>query len=315
MPTIENIFLPGRKDFDRLKAYLTITMKSLDSKSVGFSKLGNLFTGYIQTLGDFGKSSIQALLKDKEKNLNKAISGFKKRIDKVKTSSTNLGLKGDDIFIFNTYVPNDFALNLVGDWQTQELLSTGKAFEGLVKTALGSIPAVGDLLRSQYNVLKNQMQFYNNIGLSPLEVKLFQPSFLETGLNFEFQPNNSKESENLIKLLNVLKQAVIPKSRDGEWYEYLALFDIELVVPENNRTNTESISNKKNKTIELFTIFKDLGMTNLNVTPMTGNNLNSAFRTDGSLHGAKISMSFTSVKKIYDEKETVSQRVDNILKG
>ena len=121
------------------------------------------------------------------------------------------------------------------------------------------------------------------------------------------------------KALRILKQGTIPNSKNGEWFDYPALFDIEVMIKEKDN-GVALVTNKHKSTTDLFTNFKDLGMASFNMTSDSGNNVDLKFREDGALQVYKVSMSFTSTKKYYEEpdngtseKMTVSKRIDKIM--
>lgn len=324
------LFFPQENSqrFNSLNAYLRIRMKTLNPKAKEFSTLFNQLKNVYDSLGDWAGNNVSKLLDSitketsKENNVTKTIENALTSLQKTKSESIlgRKGLQGDEIFVFNTYIPNDFAISLIGDWQTTELISTANIAKGVIDSALGVVKGVSggllgstaDLISNSYTTLKNQLQYINNAGLSPLEVKLFQPSFLDTGITFEFIPHSSQEADDILKVLSVFQQAQIPKSKDGEWFDYTALFDIELVVKENNGRE-KFISNKSNQTIDMFTYFKDLGLTSFNISPITSNNIDLKMKADGSFPGYRVTMNFTTVRKVMDRTDSVETRVKNIL--
>jgi len=304
------IQFPETNEFDKYTAYLRITMKSFTTNDSAWSNAGDLFGDYTGKVVDAGISIIKSITGGKDEL---AINDIAKTNVKRETGF-NLG-KNSEILIFETYIPADFGVSLTADWSSTELISTEKIVEAGIKgTAKGFGSTIGNFVNNQYGLVKNQLQYLSNQTLTPLEIKQFKPSFLDQTINFDFRPQNKSESIKIINALKMLKQGVIPNSKNGEWFDYPALFDVKVMLKENDGNGVPYIVNNPNsETTDLFTNFKDLGMTSFNMSSDSGNNVELKFRADGSLPVYKVSMSFTSTKKYYeDDGGTVSKRVSSI---
>jgi len=319
MASTPKLYFPNGNDFNDLNVYLEITMKALSTDTEGFSKLGSLMKNYTGNIVTSAWENAKGALSGKG-DFKKALSDITGALNDAKKLGKNgkeiKPLEGHEIFKFLTYVPSDLSLSLQGDWQSTQLISTAKVIETAVAGIGGALGGVvGSALSNQYTLLKNQIESFNNVGLSPFEIKLFQPSFLDQTLNFEFNPNNSESSFAIIKALNILKQGVVPKSADGEFFEFPALFDIKVKFNASAQQDIDSavVSNKGDKLLKLYTDFENLGMTTFSLVPISGNNSDLKAKYDGSFLGYKLSLSFTSTEKIFDREKTVQTRVKDIL--
>jgi hypothetical protein len=315
MTTPINIQFPTGVD-EKNRAYLEIKMKTLEQTKADIKNINLLMGDYKEKLKKASVSILDVLGSDSE-TINGLIDD--NIVDKKsgKDEITKNQLKGTDKLIFNTYIPADFGVSLSGNWEATELISQSKMLETLVtggSKLLGD--AVGGFIASQYTVLKNQLQYHSNMTLSPLEIKQFKPSFLDTTLNFDFVPKNKEESTNILKAMMMLKQGLIPSSTNGEWFTFPALFDVNVIIREKDDNGVEIINNDGNGKMDLFTNFKNLGMTSFSLTSNSGNNLDMKFREDGTLPAYKLSMGFTTVEKYYanDSEMSVSKRIDDIEK-
>jgi len=317
MPIKHKLQYPRESEFKKYRAYLKITMKTFKESSDGFANVKNMVDGY----GDKLKgvvSNIMSWIPGDDKKANILSSDEQNTLLSSKYKDTGYGSEG--VFEFETYIPADFGISLAGDWSSTELISTEKILETAIKGG-AKLFGVGSFVSNQYSLLKNQLQYNTNQALTPLEIKQFKPSFLDTTLNFDFRPKTRDEMIAVDKALRILKQGTIPNSKNGEWFDYPALFDIEVMIKEKDN-GVALVTNKHKSTTDLFTNFKDLGMASFNMTSDSGNNVDLKFREDGALQVYKVSMSFTSTKKYYEEpdngtseKMTVSKRIDKIMES
>jgi len=300
---------------DEYNAYLRITMKSLNTDEGAFSKFGSIYSGYIDKTVKVGSTIISAFTSGTSTELTKNINDVLNRSKEAK----DIGLTtGEDIMIFETYIPAGFGISLTGDWAVTEMMSTEKILSSVIKGGSSLFgQSAGNFVSNQYTLLKNELESKSNMTLTPLEIKQFRPSFLDTTLDFDFRPQSRKESELIMQVVKALKQGLIPNSKNGEWYDYPALFDIEVVI-KGSDNGVAMVSNKNKDSTDLFTNFKSLGMTSFNMTSDSGNNVDMKVREDGSLPIYKLSMGFTSTTKYFEKdtnesKNTVKKRVNSIL--
>lgn len=303
-----NVFIPSKGNgWEDLRAYLTIEVYTLDSSKI-FDRMKEIF----------GTDVLNKLTSEAPSKLTDIFSSFKDVIgdieETVKTAQFDVKLlpKGTTpTFTINTFVPNSYTLNLKASWDTIDLFGKTDAMAKGATSAVGLLSGTASkFLDSGYTAIKNHLQYYATTGISPAQVKIFKPEFLDRELEFTFIPESVQEVKDIVNTIKILKQCMIPQSSDGEIFTFPALFNIK--VNWNDRKGVVSTDDNFLKSI--FFDYEEMGLSSFEASSSGGDALDLRPHADGSLPEYKLSMSFTSVRRNYDPNKSVLSRIEEILK-
>lgn len=301
--------------FDELRAYVSIKMYLLKSGS-GLDKTAEIFSQALGSIIDETTNIGKDFIKNPGQftSIDYSLGKLTNLLKSVKNNKLDISLISKDdkeVFTFNTYIPAEMAMNMISDWAENDLLSkidlTAKGLTKLAGSLGGAAGIGGQAVMEQYESIKNHLQYYGAIGITPPAVKIFKPSFLDQQLDFEFIPESQEEANDLLIMMKVFKESQIPFSNDGEVFNFPAVFKME-VIPVG-----DIISNKQDTIADLFLKFENLGLSDFTVTALSGDHVDAKVKQDGKFPGYKVSMKFTTINRIYSN-ERIQDRIDKYLK-
>ncbi len=287
----------NQEQFDSLRAYLSISMYLLHS-GTGIDDLSKMFTDRSDVLA---KNETKTTT-DKTTFFSKLVNAGTSVVDTATdileqgTIATSL-IKPDanPVLIFNTYIPLDMALNMQSDWNEASLFSKVGLGESIVKSL--DFGLAGKLISNNIESIKNHLQYYSATGLTPPKVKIFEPSFLEQDLEFEFIPESKQEADEILLMIKVFKESQIPFSNDGEIFKFPAVFKMEV------NLNGDVVTNDGNTIEDMFLKFDNLGLTNITAVSMGEGHVDAKVKQDGKFPAYKVSMKFTMINKLYSTED------------
>jgi len=306
------ITIPSEIILNDMKAILTITIKTLDL-GTNMEELKKAFTGILGLNSNVTAESAWTDLK------SNAIDIGNKLLDNTKDYLSGSGASFNKILEIDTYVPANFGMQLIGDWQTKNLISIEPLIEKLATTGLKHLADANltSLLAMAYTNLKSTAEKLGNFSLSPRQTKMFNPEFASLDLDFIFKPDTKEESDNILFATKALRECMIPQSvLNAEAFMLPALIDIGIVFVESqigeDGVETQSVSsNNIDLTSSLFEHMKDLGMSKFSATGESGDNLNLAIK-DGKYASTKWSLSLTTIDKVF-KNTAVTTRIQEII--
>ena len=289
-------YFPNEKSF-KLPIYLEIKMKII--KDSNFKTIGNLLTNASKNL----KAKIASASATKDK-INAIVDTSNEESNSNNVNETkDLNNNMEEIFTFYTYVPKDFGVSLAASWEAGNfvgLTDTGNLIKKLISKGFGD---VGSFFSDKSTEIKNQAEYNFQAGLTEKQIKLFKPLFINKAITFTFQPNNSEDSLNLLKTAEILKQGVIPKSTNGQFYNFPATFDINVVLVDDSG----KVSTEINKITTLLNEFNNLGMTDFSFKQLESDQLDMKINSDGTPKSYNLSMTFTSIERLKSDQSTLER--------
>lgn len=307
--------------------YLRINMKTLDS-NFNMEKVANLLKEDLKTTAKYtllttGKiyenlpslSDVTNMVKKNQtttvnKHINTASESIFTEIGKgIEVKEIDVFKDSTVQFSLDTYIPHDFIINMIGEWETANI-STG--LQGLIQ--LGSkTPIVGGLLETVYNKVKNNLANASSTSINPKEIKIYKPTFSDFTLNFEYNPNSLQEAKDIENIVLLFKEAMIPTNNTNqEIFEYPAVFDIEIIV--NNDDEITTAETKTDKLFDHLTSKRTFGLVSFDGKPRNGENKDLQTRKDGRMMGWDLTMSFTSIQKTFRNSVSLSNRLTSLIK-
>ena len=313
----KTIKYPGDDEqFNDLRAYLNIRMYIPTSKG-SFSTISDMFVNVAEQLGGATFEIFEAGKKlvtngDFTDFVGNSVTTLKKKIKNIQDINLDISLitaemEDGPIFTFNTYVPAEMALNVVSTWQESELFSkTEGAIKGLGKltTAISGFVGKGaGIIFEQYETIKNQFQYLSAVGITPPKIKIFEPSFLDQDIEWDFYPETKTEADNILLMGKIFKESQIPYSNDGEIFKFPAIFKMKVIM------NGDIVTNDNDDVADMYFNFENLGLETFSITPISTESASIKVKADGKLSGYKVTMKFTSITKKYSD-ELVTDRIE-----
>lgn len=281
----------------------------------GFDQFSDMFVQTIKDIIPDAKTVKDIFVPEEGKfNLIKSsVDTIKKgltEIRKIKLDTSLIPPESEPKFTFNTYIPAEMAMSMISDWSDIELFSkvdtAAKGLTALSESIPGFTGSGAKMLAGQYESIKNHLQYYGAIGITPPAVKIFKPSFLDQFLDFEFIPESQKEANDLLIMMKVFKESQIPYSNDGEVFNFPAVFKM------NVKMVKDVVTNEKDSIADLFLNFENLGLQEFNVTALSGDHIDAKVKKDGKFPGYKVSMKFTTINRMYSN-EKIDARINEYL--
>jgi len=319
---IKNVIFP--KEVSEYPAYLEITLKTLaggDFVNSLKNELVNTVNSAITFAGDvagvFGKSAVDffsGALTGASIDPNTVNKTLDVLFKDQKVKEVNY-FNGTPKLKFTTYIPADFESSIVSNWSESEL------FGGInsVLNNLDKIPFAGSLIGAAYNALKNNASAISHVAITPKMVKLYQPSFFDFDLNFEYNIDNPTDGQLFLATMRAFQESQRPTNRKNseELYNFPAIFDIKILINSSKNENGKTVITTKDNTLNLWnhiTSQKGYGLTKITVTPKSGQSSEMKFRNDGINGSYIVRMSFTSLRRMYNtENDNVTNAIDNII--
>lgn len=321
------------KEVSEFPAYLEITLKTLSNgnfinrlKDELISTAKSVVQFGVDVAGVVGDAGV-ALAKDAynfivppEKQAStetdKVVSSeLQKAFNGLTTTSSYDYFNGDPKLKFITYIPRDFESTIVSTWAESELFG-GVNF---LLNNLDKTPTAGSLIGPAYNALKNNAQALSKVAITPKMVKLFQPSFFDFDLNFTFVPDTPQENKNLLSILRCFQESQRPSDQNNsELYTFPAVFDVKIilndeVISQGGKINISTKSGDGYNIWNHITTQRGYGLTNITITPKSGDAVNMVFRQDGMNVGYDVKMSFTSLRRMYNTHGSVNNKISSLL--